>query len=165
MSAKREYLDFMSDIVRTMSQAERIVSGVTFDELIQNEEKVLAATKAVENIGEAVKNIPADVRARYPEIDLKKMAGMRDRMTHGYFAVDLPILCGDRFLSPVAMYSAQVSPCQCHSAANEDRRPAGGGQPCGSRHLPLGIFAVLPGFQALVAQTVNGNTNSISAHC
>ncbi len=92
MSTKREYLDFMSDIVRAMSQTERFVAGVTFDEFIQNEEKVLAATKAIENIGEAVKNIPADVCARYPEIDWKNMAKMRDRTAHGYFSVDLAIL-------------------------------------------------------------------------
>lgn len=92
MATKREYLDFMSDIVRAMNQTERIVAGVTFDEFVQNEEKVLAATKAIENIGEAVKNIPADVCARYPEIDWKNMAKMRDRMAHGYFSVDFQIL-------------------------------------------------------------------------
>lgn len=92
MSRKREYLDFLGDIVRAMSQTERIVASVTFDEFVQNEEKVLAATKAIENIGEAVKNIPAEVCERYSEIDWKNMAKMRDRMAHGYFSVDLQIL-------------------------------------------------------------------------
>jgi uncharacterized protein with HEPN domain/predicted nucleotidyltransferase len=92
MSAKREYLDFLSDMVMGMNQVERFVTGVTFDEFVQNEEKVLAATRVVESIGQAVKHIPREVRSRYPEIDWKNMAGMRDHLTHGYFAIDLPIL-------------------------------------------------------------------------
>lgn len=92
MAPKREYLDFLNDIVTAMNQAERIVSSITFDEFILNEEKVLAATKAVENIGEAVKNIPADVRGRHRDVKWKAMAGMRDKLTHGYFAVNLPKL-------------------------------------------------------------------------
>lgn len=92
MATKREYLDFMSDIVQAMNQVERIVAGITFDEFILNEEKVLAATKAVENIGEAVKRIPSDVTRRHPEMDWKGMAGMRDKLAHGYFQVNLPKL-------------------------------------------------------------------------
>jgi uncharacterized protein with HEPN domain/predicted nucleotidyltransferase len=92
MALKREYLDFLNDIVTAMNQVERIVSGITFDEFILNEEKVLAATKAIENIGEAVKHIPADVRGRHREVKWKAMAGMRDKLAHGYFAVNLPKL-------------------------------------------------------------------------
>lgn len=92
MALKREYLDFLNDIVTAMNQVERIVAGVTFDEFILNEEKVLAATKAVESIGEAVKHIPADVRGRHRDVKWKAMAGMRDKLAHGYFAVNLPTL-------------------------------------------------------------------------
>jgi len=43
-------------------------------------------------IGEAVKRIPDDFKAKYPSIPWKVMAGMRDRLIHGYDVVDAAIL-------------------------------------------------------------------------
>ncbi len=42
--------------------------------------------------GEATKNLPAEVRAAAPEIDWRKIAGLRDVLAHGYFALDLSII-------------------------------------------------------------------------
>ena len=47
---------------------------------------------ALEIIGEAAKRIPEQVRQRYPDIPWKGMAGMRDRIIHGYDNVDLQIV-------------------------------------------------------------------------
>ncbi len=47
-----------------------------------------AVAYALLAIGEAVKQVPADVRAAAPEIDWRRIAGMRDVLAHGYFAVD-----------------------------------------------------------------------------
>ena len=46
----------------------------------------------LEIIGEAAKRVPAKVRARAPEIEWRKMAGMRDMLAHVYFQVDLVIV-------------------------------------------------------------------------
>ncbi|MGO8805068.1 MAG: DUF86 domain-containing protein [Candidatus Bathyarchaeia archaeon] len=43
----------------------------------------------MEIIGEATKNIPSGVKNQYPEIPWKDMAGMRDKVIHAYFGVDL----------------------------------------------------------------------------
>ena len=45
--------------------------------------------RALEVIGEAVKNIPNDVREQYKEIPWREMAGMRDKIIHSYFDVDM----------------------------------------------------------------------------
>jgi uncharacterized protein with HEPN domain/predicted nucleotidyltransferase len=92
MAAKREYLDFLNDMVTAMDQTQRIIANVTFDELALDETRVLALAKAVENIGEAAKHIPADVRSRYPNINWKDMAGMRDHLAHGYFQIKIVTL-------------------------------------------------------------------------
>jgi len=44
-----------------------------------------AIVRNLEIIGEAVKNVPADIREEYPAIEWRKIAGLRDRLIHDYF--------------------------------------------------------------------------------
>lgn len=43
-------------------------------------------------IGEAAKQIPVNIKKKYSEVSWKRMAGMRDKVIHEYFGVDLQIL-------------------------------------------------------------------------
>ncbi len=47
-----------------------------------------AFVRSLEVIGEAAKKVPDELRAKYPQIEWRSMAGMRDRLIHGYFGVD-----------------------------------------------------------------------------
>ena len=51
-----------------------------------------AIIRKLEIIGEAVKQISDATRQRRPEIPWKQIAGMRDRLTHAYFGVDLGLV-------------------------------------------------------------------------
>lgn len=51
-----------------------------------------AFVRSVEVIGEAVKRIPESVRVKYPNIEWRAIAGMRDKLIHDYFAVDYEIV-------------------------------------------------------------------------
>ena len=48
-----------------------------------------AVIREIEIIGEAAKNVSADFRKKYPDIPWRSIAGMRDKLIHGYFGVDL----------------------------------------------------------------------------
>ena len=51
-----------------------------------------AFVRSLEIIGEAVKQLPDTVKQRYSHLEWRAMAGMRDRLIHGYFGVDYDIV-------------------------------------------------------------------------
>jgi uncharacterized protein with HEPN domain len=59
-----------------------------------NETLQRAFVRSLEIIGEATKQIPEDFRRAHPGIDWRGMAGMRDRLIHGYFGVDVRCVVG-----------------------------------------------------------------------
>ena len=89
MSEGREVVDFLEDAVGAMEKAERFVANMSYEDFIKDEKTVFAVLRAIEVIGEAVKHIPMDFRMKFPDIPWRDIAGMRDVLVHGYFAVDL----------------------------------------------------------------------------
>ncbi len=89
---KREIGDYIEDIIGAIDKTMNFVKNISYEEFIQDDKTVFAVVRALEIIGEAVKNIPDDIRKNYPEIPWKDMAGMRDKVIHEYFGVKLSIV-------------------------------------------------------------------------
>ena len=75
-----------------MNKALSFIEKMSYNEFKQDLKTVFAVVRAIEIIGEAVKNISEDIKEDYPEIPWKGMAGMRDKVSHGYFGVDIKII-------------------------------------------------------------------------
>lgn len=92
MTTKRSHLDTLRDIANASAKAEKFLAGVTFAAFQANDEKAFAVVRALEIVGEAAKKIPVDFQARHPEIPWKEMVGMRNKVIHEYFSVDLEVV-------------------------------------------------------------------------
>lgn len=86
---KRGAAELLSDMRDAIHAAREFSRGVTFEEFRNNREKQFAIIHALEIIGEAAKGVPASVRDDYPDVPWRDIAGMRDRLIHGYFSVNL----------------------------------------------------------------------------
>jgi len=92
MKPKREYIDYLQDMVEAADKAAQFVKDVDFEAFCKNEEKVFAVIRALEIIGEAARNIPKSIRDRYVEVPWDDIVGMRNKVIHGYFGVDLEVI-------------------------------------------------------------------------
>lgn len=90
--SKRAYADYLQDIIDYTEKAMQFMQGVSFDAFGDDEEKVLAVVKTLEIIGEAARHLPKSLRDKYKTIPWAQVTGMRDRLTHEYFSVDLEVV-------------------------------------------------------------------------
>lgn len=85
-------LIYLQDILDAMDKIQEFTAGMSLEEFSNDDKTVRAVRDKFTIIGEAVKNIPDEVRLQYPAIAWKDMAGMRDILTHAYYRTDLDLL-------------------------------------------------------------------------
>ncbi|MET0412844.1 MAG: DUF86 domain-containing protein [Polyangiaceae bacterium] len=83
---------FLEDIVTACDKIGRYTIGLSFDQFRADEKVVDAVARNLEVIGEAAKRVPEQLRAQYVDVQWRKMAGIRDVISHGYFGVDLQLV-------------------------------------------------------------------------
>ena len=88
----REEKLFVNDILLFCEHIAEYIHGVDKNSFLSNRMLQDALVRKIEIIGEAVKNISTETREKYPQIAWKEIAGMRDKIVHGYFNVDLDIV-------------------------------------------------------------------------
>jgi uncharacterized protein with HEPN domain len=83
---------YLEDVITSCEKIVRYTQGMSRDEIRADEKTYDAVQRNLFVLGEAVKKVPEDMRARHPAIAWKKIAGLRDFLAHAYFAVDDDIL-------------------------------------------------------------------------
>ena len=81
--------DYIRDILDAIDKAAQFAPGDDFDSFVADSKTIFAVVRALEIIGEAAKQIPDGIRAKYSDVPWREMTGMRDKLTHEYFGMKL----------------------------------------------------------------------------
>ena len=84
--------DFVSDIQEAIRRIEAYTAGVTYEAFLADTKTQDAVIRNLEIIGEATKNLSEELRTNRSDIPWKSMAGIRDKLIHHYFGVNLDIV-------------------------------------------------------------------------
>jgi len=85
---RRDITLYLGDIIENIDDTAGFIAGMTYERFASNKMAVNAVVRSIEVIGEAVKHVPVEIRARDPGVPWKDMAGMRDKCIHDYAGVD-----------------------------------------------------------------------------
>lgn len=89
---KRDLKIYFDDIIDSIQRIQEYIENITEQEFYNSVEKQDAVLRRLEIIGEAVKNIPDELRNDHPNIPWAKIAGMRDVIIHEYYGVTLGLI-------------------------------------------------------------------------
>lgn len=80
---------YFLDMLIAAKEAQQFMKGLTWEEFSTSELHQRAVTKALEIVGEAARKISKTTQIEHPEIPWGDIIGMRNRLIHEYFEIDL----------------------------------------------------------------------------
>lgn len=83
---------YIEDILRSAERIGAFMAGLSRDQFFADIKTQDAVVRNLEVIGEAVKRLPDDLRRKHPEIEWRRIAGLRDILIHAYFGIDLEVV-------------------------------------------------------------------------
>ena len=89
---RRDHRLFLDDILEAIGNVREYTAGLDYDAFARNKMTRDAVVRNLEVMGEAAGQLPEKVRAAAPEIEWRKIVGIRNILIHGYFGISLPIV-------------------------------------------------------------------------
>jgi uncharacterized protein with HEPN domain len=89
---KRDDMVYLRHILDAIQRIEEYLAGISYDQFLQSTLLQDGVVRQLEIIGEAARNTSTSFRDAHPELAWGKMVGMRNRLTHAYFEVNLSIV-------------------------------------------------------------------------
>ena len=88
----RDYKIYLEDILTAIDKIQSYTQNISFEKFSEDEKTLDAVVRNLEILGEAIKNVPEEIRKKHPDIEWKKISGLRDILIHEYFGVDKDII-------------------------------------------------------------------------
>jgi uncharacterized protein with HEPN domain len=88
----RDFKVYLDDVLEAIHKIREYTTDLSIEALSSDSKTLDAVTRNLEIIGEAVKNVPDEIRSQYSDIQWRKIAGLRDILIHHYFGIDLEIV-------------------------------------------------------------------------
>ena len=89
---ERSIRDYLNDILEMVENICNFTKNMSYEDLEGDKKTLYAVIRCLEVLGEAVKKIPKHIKEEYPEIPWQEIAGIRDKLIHEYFGVDIEIV-------------------------------------------------------------------------
>lgn len=89
---KRDSDLLVEDIRLAMARIERYTSSLGREEFLAEEKTIDVVARNLEIIGEAARQLPEEFKLRHTAIAWRQIAGLRNRIVHDYFGLDLEII-------------------------------------------------------------------------
>ena len=86
---KKDPVIYLNHILDCITKILVYTDGINEDDFLNNSLIQDGVIRNLEIIGEATKQLDHEFRLKYPQIEWKKIAGMRDKLIHDYIGVDL----------------------------------------------------------------------------
>lgn len=83
---------YFEDILESIAKIRKYLGETSFYEFLENEMLIDAVVRNLEIIGEAAAHVSLEIRIKYPEIEWKKIVGLRNILIHDYSGIDLDIV-------------------------------------------------------------------------
>lgn len=80
---------FLRHILDAINKIQEYTKGMDYEDFRASSLVQDGVIRQLEIIGEATKNLSQEIREKHPYIPWKDMAGMRDKLIHQYFGVDI----------------------------------------------------------------------------
>ncbi len=88
----RDYRLYLEDMLECSRKVTRYTHGMSFEQFLADERTFDAVLRNLEVIGEAARNVPDEVKDRYPGTPWARATGLRNIVAHKYFGADPEIL-------------------------------------------------------------------------
>jgi uncharacterized protein with HEPN domain len=83
---------FVRHMIDAIDEIEKILHGFTYEKFVNDPVRMYAIVRLFEILGEAASKLSVEFRHEYSEIPFGDIIGMRNKLIHRYFEVDLATL-------------------------------------------------------------------------